>query len=248
MVHELLGQPSPGVDGLGGVPEQSAVSLESCLLALGILPDFLSMLFDQKLQVRLFQLPLKLLGAQFGRGASRPYLGVGGRGGGRLRGGVGGRRGSSVVVGLAGRGVIARSFSGVSSGLRGNGGGSKTTCGVRSGLFCFLLAGHGEAMLLWGLGCEERVAGPGMASRGMFPPSKTSGLKHARKFCDSGCRSTECCVCWDLERPGTTRRPPAVSGPGPHRGDETATRCAILTVHHPQPTAVRLPHRYLSRF
>lgn len=64
MVHQLLRQPFLGIDGLGGAAEEPAVRLEACLLPLGILPDFLGILVDQKLQFRLFQLPLEFLGGQ----------------------------------------------------------------------------------------------------------------------------------------------------------------------------------------
>jgi hypothetical protein len=140
MVHQLLRQPFLGVDALGAGPEQTAVRLEASLLPLGILPDFLCVLFDKKLQFRLFQLPLKLFGTQRLRWCFFLCLSIVGRG--RSEGAVG-WRGSSIID-LGGRGTIGWSF-GVESSLRSNGCGSKPARRVRRGLFRFLLAGHDDA-------------------------------------------------------------------------------------------------------
>jgi len=64
MIHQLLRQPFLGADALGLPPKKTPVGLETRVLALGIAPDLLGELFDQELQLRLFELPLILLGAQ----------------------------------------------------------------------------------------------------------------------------------------------------------------------------------------
>ena len=241
VVHQLLGQPLLGVDGLCGAAQDSPVGLETALLAQGILADLLGVFLDEKLQLRLLQLALEFLGRQVLRGA------LGGRRGAaavrcsRPWGGIARWRGTRVV----GRcwGIIAWSFSGVGSRLGGDRRGCKAARRVGGGLLGLLLAGHGEgseAAMFWersGASCT--VAGPQMACLlGCFhqlgvccfrcfhcPNHGTSGPRAAHNFLRLSARS-------QASKPGSGTRRLPFQVPNPTKATPRPTRgaAAIPTV------------------